>query len=145
MKTYHFLISITLTIFSFSNLFSQSISPVKWNFELKKLGKDNYELIGTATMDKTWVIYSQYTDENGAIPTEFLLNDQVIKMEEKGKAIKEFDPMFDVDVIKFKDKAEFRYVFSRKNAKTAKGSVSFMTCDGSKCLPPTDSYFDLNF
>ena len=61
------------------------------------------------------------------------------------KAIKEFDNMFDVDVIKFKDKAIFTKKFPIKKGVSLSGYVTYMTCDGEKCLPPTDVPFDLKF
>jgi thiol:disulfide interchange protein DsbD len=102
-------------------------------------------MIATATMQKTWVLYSQFTDDNGPIPTSFIVNDAEVKFEEKSKALKEYDDMIEVEVIKFKDKAVFTKKFPIKKGESISGYVTYMTCDGEKCLPPTDVAFDLKY
>jgi len=136
---------IFTTLFSLVNFFGESNSPVSWTFETKKLDDHNVEMIATATMQKTWVLYSQFTDDNGPIPTSFVVNGAEVKFEEKSKALKEFDNMFEVEVIKFKDNAVFTKKFSIKKEESISGYVTYMTCDGAKCLPPTDVTFDLKF
>ena len=133
------------TIFSVLNFFGGNGSPVSWTFETKKEDDQNVEVIATATMQKTWVLYSQFTDENGPIPTSFVVNNTDVKFDEKSKAIKEFDNMFEVEVIKFKEKAIFTKTFPIKKGESLTGYVTYMTCDGVKCLPPTDVTFDLKF
>ena len=133
------------TIFSVLNFFGENGSPVSWTFETKKVDDQNVEVIATATMQKTWVLYSQFTDENGPIPTSFVVNNTDVKFDEKSKAIKEFDNMFEVEVIKFKEKAIFTKTFPIKKGESLTGYVTYMTCDGVKCLPPTDVTFDLKF
>lgn len=133
------------TVFSILNFISEKESPVAWTFETKKLDNHNIEMIATATMQKSWVLYSQFMDDNGPIPTSFIVNGIEVKFEEKSKALKEFDVMFEVEVIKFKDKAVFTKVFPIKKGESISGFVTYMTCDGVKCLPPTDVTFDLKY
>ncbi len=140
----HFPIIFT-TLFSLFNFTMHTVSPVTWTFEAKNLDADNVEVIATATMQKSWVLYSQFTDDNGPIPTSFIVNGLEVKFDEKSKALKEFDNMFDVEVIKFKNKAVFTKTFAIKKGDTISGYVTFMTCDGAKCLPPADVNFDLKF
>ena len=140
----HFPIIFT-TLFSLFNFTMQTVSPVTWTFEAKNLDANNVEVIATATMQKSWVLYSQFTDDNGPIPTSFIVNGLEVKFDEKSKALKEFDNMFDVEVIKFKNKAVFTKTFAIKKGDTISGYVTFMTCDGAKCLPPADVNFDLKF
>lgn len=46
--------------------------PAKWQFDYKKISATEYDLILTATLDKGWNIYSQFTDpNNGPLPTTF--------------------------------------------------------------------------
>lgn len=125
-------------LISFGNLFSQS--PVKWTFESKDLG-DKIEVTATATMKAEWFIYSQLTDDNGPIPTSFTVGDQTVQFEEKSTAIKGFDELFEVEVIKFKEVAVFSKSFDKVSGNVLKGYVTFMSCDGEKCLPPADVDF----
>lgn len=133
------------TIFSVFNFFGEKGSPVTWTFETKEVDDHNIELIATASIQKTWVLYSQFTDDNGPIPTSFVVNNIEMKFDEKSKAIKEFDSMFDVEVIKFKEIAVFTKTFPIKKGDSLSGYVTYMTCDGEKCLPPTDVNFDLKY
>ena len=128
-----------------TTLYGQKSSPVSWIFELKKINTSEYEIIATASIKKDWLLYSQFTDDTGPVPTQFVLEDEVVTFEEKSKSLKEFDPMFDVDVIKFKEMAVFSKKVHRSEKKNISGYVTYMTCDGAKCLPPSDVNFNLNY
>ncbi len=128
-----------------TTLYGQKSSPVSWIFELKKINTSEYEIIATASIKKDWLLYSQFTDDTGPVPTQFVLEDEVVTFEEKSKSLKEFDPMFDVDVIKFKEMAVFSKKVHRSEKKNISGYVTYMTCDGTKCLPPADVNFNLNY
>ncbi len=125
-------------------VFSQKASPVSWDFELKQINTSEHELIATASIKKDWVLYSQFTDENGPIPTQFVVNGKPVSFEEKTKALKEFDALFDVEVIKFKEKAVFSLRLHNVKETEINGYVTYMACDGAKCLPPVDVNFSLN-
>lgn len=143
MKDLYSLLVFT-ALFYFQS-FAQSPSPVSWDFKIKKDSDTEYTITATATMQKSWVLYSQFTSVDGPIPTEFILDGSVVSFDEKSKVIKEFDDLFGVDVMKFKEKAIFTTVVKRNGRKTIGGSVEFMTCDGERCLPPTVVKFDLKF
>ena len=125
--------------------FGQKSSPVSWTFDIKKVSDSDYEITGIANIQKTWILYSQFTDDNGPIPTQFVINDKVVKFEEKSTSTKEHDEMFDVEVIKFKDEAVFMARVKKSDVGTCKGYVTYMTCDGARCLPPVDVNFDLKY
>ena len=127
------------------NLDIQKPSPVSWSFEIKKINESESEILATASINKGWILYSQFTDDNGPVPTQFVIDEKVVRFEEKTASMKEFDPLFEVDVIKFKDKAIFSKIVKKPANGNVNGYVTFMTCDGAKCLPPTDVNFDLNF
>jgi hypothetical protein len=112
-------------------------SPVKWNFEFIDKG-DKIEINATASMQKNWNIYSQHTEDNGPIPTEFYINEELVVFEEKSKALKQLDPLFVVNVIKFKENASFSFLYDKRDKKEIKGYVTFMACNDEKCLPPSD-------
>ena len=140
-----FLIASTMFFSIFSLLNAQSSSPVKWTFQLNKISETDYEIEAVANMNPSWVIYSQFTDDAGPIPTYFAINGKQVKFEEKGKLIKEFDEMFDVEVLKFKEKASFVYKIKKDNNPTIDVSVEYMTCDGQRCLPPAEISRNLKF
>jgi hypothetical protein len=137
-------IFLICSLFLSMMLSSYGQSPVKWTFETKQVNGDTYMITATADMGQAWVIYSQHTPDDGPIPTAFMVGDKEVKFEEKTKVIKENDPMFGVDVLKFKHTAVFTYTFT-KDPKISGGDVTFMTCDGSRCLPPATVPFKIQY
>lgn len=141
-----FILLIFVMMLSFHNdASSQKSSPVIWSFSVVRSGNNAIELTAEATMKDDWVIYSQNTDDGGPIPTSFTLNNADIVLDEKSRYISEFDDVFEVRVKKFKNKA----VFSKKiqgdfRDGMIQGSVTYMTCDGQKCLPPATVEFNIN-
>lgn len=128
------------------NISAQNDIPVKWSFKVQQVEGDIYEIHATAKMDENWVIYSQTTDPDGPIPTEFEFRgiELIGPVKELSEKISKFSDLFEVEVVKFKDTAKFVQQFKKSaNSKMLSGTVTFMTCDSKKCLPPTDVVFDL--
>ncbi len=123
------------------------LSPVSWDLAMKKLGGDKYEIKYTATIDDSWTVYSQFTSDNGPVPTEVAYEtkgvEKVGKGTEKGKKKQGPDPLFDnVEVIKFLSDKPFVITHTIKTkAPKIKGYLTYMTCDAERCLPPTDVDF----
>ncbi len=127
-------------LFIFGNLYGlmaqgNTKSPVQWDVKSKKLADGKVEVTATATMPLLWNIYSQFTDDNGPIPTSFEIDGKEVKFVEKSKVIKVYDEMFEVNVHKFKETAVFTYV-STADVIGKTTSITFMSCDGARCLPP---------
>ena len=136
--------------FSFSfNLFSQIFEPVKWVTSTEKVSETEYDLISTATIDSGWHLYSQDVPDGGPIPTSFTYksnsNFSLVSntSEEEGHIVD--DPVFEMEIKFFEDKAEFRQRINivNKELSIIEGEVEFMVCDDEKCLPP--GYVDLKF
>lgn len=119
-------------------------SPVSWAFSFEDKG-DEVRVKATATMQKNWTIYSQHTEDNGPVPTAFYIDDNKVVFSETSKVKKEFDELFEVNVLKFKDKAEFEYTVKKGKKRAISGVVQFMCCDNEKCLPPTDVPFNYSW
>ncbi|WP_299275481.1 protein-disulfide reductase DsbD domain-containing protein [uncultured Psychroserpens sp.] len=128
---------------------AQIFEPVSWETSVEKISDDEYDLIATATIDSGWHLYSQSVPEDGPIPTTFKYktnaNFELIgkTIEEEGHTID--DPVFQMVIKFFEDKAEFRQRIKVLNEELSivEGEVEFMVCDDEKCLPP--DYVDLNF
>ena len=112
---------------------------------------DKNSILIQADMDDDWVIYSQHTDPEGPIPLEFefitsdpiQLDGDVIELTEPTKMMSE---MFGVEVIKFKEAASFEQKLKERPAGGALGiSVTYMTCDSKRCLPPTTVPLEVKF
>lgn len=132
---------------------AQIYDPVTWKMTSEKVSDTEYDLVFTATMEKGWTIYSQFTDDNGPVPTYFEFDEgdhftKEGKVEESGKKKEGPDPLFDnVVVIKYiKSPVKFTQRVKVTDAsKPIVGYLEFMTCDSERCLPPTsvDFSFDL--
>lgn len=133
---------VLVGLFSSVSVGAQMPDPVDWSASLEKLEKGVYQLKLTADIEKNWVIYSQFLEEGGPIPTTFevelpkgaTLIDGFIEPTDK---IEEMDPLFDMKVIKYKGPASFtQMIKSSVELTELSGTVEFMTCDNDRCLPP---------
>jgi len=134
-----------MLMFSGFNLFAQKERPVKWTFEATKISETEVEFKAIADMQKTWVIYSQFTEDDGPIPSTFVVNEKEEKLTEKSEIITEFDELFGVNVSKIKNQAVFVKKYNINDLSNLKGYVTYMTCDGERCLPPVDVAFDVKW
>lgn len=150
MKKILFLLIGTLISFI---AFGQILEPVKWSFETKKLDEKSYELIFKAKIDHGWAIYSQYVKDGGPSPTEFSFKIDENAHQLEGKVVEDEtnretkrDPIFDMEVIKFHDLAIFKQkIIVKDETKPVVGSLRFMSCNDTNCLPPTDVDFRFSF
>lgn len=127
--------------------------PVKWGFELVDNGNGEYELKYIAEIADTWNVYSQFTSDDGPMPTTitYEVNEGVELLgdaTEEGHRKEGPDPLFDnVNVIKFLDDEAFTITQKIKGSKNSKlkGYLTYMTCDATQCLPPQDVDFEVDF
>lgn len=140
---------VILTMLSSFAVIAQIEEPVKWSFSANQTGEDTYELKFTANIDKGWTVYSQFTSDDGPVPTAINYEsedfEKLGESEESGHKKAGYDKMFEVDVVKFL--ADEPFVITQKirskSTKAISGYLTYMTCDDTKCLPPTD--VDFNF
>ena len=140
---------------------AQIYEPVNWDFSKKQISENTYELTFVADIDEGWAIYSNDIYNNGVdcdveicpIPVSFEFNESKGLFNFMGEVIEEDinkkvsqDPIFLMEVTKFEKQAVFRQTIEiiSKDFKLT-GYLTFMTCDDTKCLPPTDVEFSFNF
>ncbi|MEO7265393.1 MAG: protein-disulfide reductase DsbD domain-containing protein [Ferruginibacter sp.] len=128
---------------------AQIENPVKWSYTAKKISDKMYELHITATLDNKWHIYSQDAGE-GPEPTSFSFDKNPLlkldgKVIEKGKLEKEYDNNFKSELRFFSNTVDFvQKVKLKSTAATAiKGTITYMTCNDKKCLPPKEVPFTI--
>jgi len=128
-------------------LHSQIYEPVKWNFAYESLGGNEYDLIFNADIDAQWHLYSQFIGDNGPVKTTFTFNDvkgcELVGEVREFGAQTEHDPVFEMDLTYFENKAQFRQKVKTNGTANVVGEIEFMCCDNSKCLPPTAVEFDI--
>lgn len=134
-------------------LFSQIENPVIWKFDIEKVDGNVYDLVFHADIEKDWTVYSQFTSDDGPVPTELVFESaDGIKLQgdaaEYGHKKEGFDKIFEVNVIKYLDDEPFiikQRVEITNPKKRVSGYLTFMACDKTKCLPPTDVDFSFDF
>ena len=140
---------LALCALALSTTFAQE--PVQWNFTAKKVADNTYEIWMTATVNKPWHMYSQHTPDGGPLPTKVqftknpLLNMQG-DVKENGKLVKKREEVFDLDVQYFDGNATFVQTVTVKGKvkTTLSGTVEYMVCNETQCLPPKTIPFKVN-
>ena len=95
------ILGIIAIIFSAAAVQAQVFEPVKWKYEVKALGDQEYEIIFKATIDDGWHLYSQFVEEGEPVPTSFGFDsipeiEFIGPVEERGELETDFDPNFDM-------------------------------------------------
>lgn len=140
----HFLLYIGI-----SQLIAQN--HLSWEFSYDKL---NSNILIKGTIDKGWHLYSQKTPTNaGPIPVSISIAKQkgiklIGKFEEKLEPHDIFDVNFDSQVYLFENTYLAEQKIKLKKAKNQHlkqltGSVLYMVCDDSRCMPPIEVPFTI--
>lgn len=137
-------------IFAFSEISSaQMVVPSHWSHTVKDLGKGDFDIVITVTLDPGWHVFSK--DYVGiSVATSLTLEKnkdfvEVGKLREAGNLIvKEVDLGGEKETEKY---YENKAVFSQKikllkKDVLVKGGLDYMTCK-EVCLPPTSYDFEL--
>ena len=136
-----------MLVISFTS-FCQKKDHVQWSFESRKKSDNKYEVVLRATIAEPWHIYSQLTPKGGPLPTQITFASNPITLiegsaKEVGKLETHHDKNFGVDVKYFSDHVDFVQTIKRKGTvkTTVRGSIEYMICDDTKCLPPVKKSF----
>ncbi len=131
---------------AFSAAFAQ-VNPAHWNFNVKELSSSEVELQFQLKLDDGWHIYSQKSDPNGPIPSEYTFEDNANYKRVGGvaepKSHDEFDDIFKCTVRSFSGKVTFRQKIKRNTDKAfeVKGSMYYQLCNDGSCIAPDDVPF----
>jgi len=141
-------------LFSFSvlssQIFAQVLIPVKWSIKTEQVSNDEVKIVYTASIDDTWHLYSQHIEMAPPATTfEFEKNAgyELIGEVEESKSIEEFDKNFDMTLRYFAHEAVFTakiHLLTQEKV-VVKGYINYMTCDDTRCLPPSDENFAFTF
>lgn len=159
MKNFAYLLLSLLTFFSThaqdgSNSDQGFLDPVSWEVSVQNEGGNKYNILMTASIDESWHMYSQiqFGEEfEGPIRTEFTYNASdstytLIGPTLEPEVAPHYDPVFELDVIYFEDKATFIQPIEVINPEglTIIAEVYYSVCDEEKCLPPDIKTFELD-
>ena len=142
----------------------QIYDPVDWSFSKQQISENTYELTFIADIEPGWAIYSNDIYNNGIdceveicpIPVSFEFNKNnkadryfslvgnIVELNENKQVSQ--DPIFLMEVTKFTKRATFKQIIELdSNNVDVGGYLTFMVCDDTKCLPPTDVDFVFEF
>lgn len=129
---------------------AQHLQPVQWTFQAERVAPQTYKVLLTATMDSPWAIYAPHTPAGGPLPTTitFHPNPMVLPqggIREKGERQQKHDRYFGVEVHYYRGTVTFEQLVKlRSPVSTAlSGTVEFMACDATRCLPPQTVAFTI--
>ena len=137
---------LALCLIPFTTAFAQ-LNPAHWNFNVKELSSNEVELQFQLKLDEGWHIYSQKSDPNGPIPSEYTFEDNANYKRVGGvaepKSHDEFDEIFKCTVRSFSGKVTFRQKIKRNTDKAfeVKGSMYYQLCNDGSCIAPDDVPF----
>ena len=129
------------------SLFAQMMDPVHFSSKLKMLKGDEAEIVFTANIDAGWHVYSTDLGSGGPISASFNVvkmdgAEAVGKLQPRGKEIKQFDKLFDMDVRYFEGSATFaQKIRFTKPAYDIDCYLEFGACNDQNCLPPSEVQF----
>ena len=121
---------------------AQIVDPVHFTSDLRMLDGDKGEIVFSATIDSGWHVYS--TDlTDGPIAATFNQVkmegvELVGKLQPRGKEVKQFDKMFDMELRYFEHKATFvqRVRFTQPKY-VIDCYLEYGACNDEMCMPPS--------
>jgi len=140
-----------LAIFCITNISisAQIEDPISWEINLYETAVEGQlEVIYNASLDPCWHIYSQFLDsDEGPIATAFYNEEnETIEGVTECEPYVSYDPNFMMDLKYFKEEVYWSALINLSDlasTDTLKGSLLYMVCDATQCLPPTDVYYAL--
>lgn len=139
MKRFFSLILFIYLLF-ISSLFSIGQEIVNWKVNFNK-NENTIEI--KATIKEGWHLYSQHLKENiGPIPTTFSFQSssdfQLIGKVIEPQPIQKYDAVFESNLEFFEKEVTFIQKIRAIKPTQLEGTISFMVCSETMCLPPTD-------
>jgi len=131
-----FTLLIALIVLSFSLSAQQGIiEPVKWNSKAEKVSDTEYDIVLTGVIDKEWHVFSQFTSEDGSLPSVLTFENTKENYELVGKAkesetVKAYNDIFEVEETYFLDKVQFtqRIKLLSENVKQITVNLDYQVC-----------------
>ena len=131
-----------------SFVYGQIQEPVIWETSvISDTIKNIYTIRLKANIEKNWHLYSQFSDPNGAIPTEFKFKKnkkyRLIGKVNETESTVAYDEVFEMDLSYFTDKA----IFTQKieifdtNLNKIEAEVNYQACDDKLCIFRNENFY----
>ena len=122
-------------------LFCLSQEPIKWLTSVEKKSDNSYILTTAAKIQDNWRLYSQNLEEGGALPTEFVFEEESIfdsfSIVSEPKPITKYDPIFQMDQSYFINEVIYsQEVVLKGNYKDdiLSQNLYYQVCDDRVCI-----------
>lgn len=120
-------------------------SKIQWGYSYNKEQK---AIEIEATIADGWHLYSQHiNNEIGPVPTSFLFTEntqiKLIGQVTEPLPIQKYDENFEALLDFFEGKVVFIQRVVTKGNTTISGSVTYMLCNETMCLPPIEELFEI--
>lgn len=118
--------------------------PVKWVYSKEKIGKNEYDIIIKATIDKGWKLFSKEIETDYPIPLSIIFSPnksyEIVGTLKNRECETSFEPAFQMNINYFTKEVEFRQRVKRldKSAYIAI-SIEYMTCNDKVVTPRTEN------
>jgi thiol:disulfide interchange protein DsbD len=88
------------------------IEPVKWDSKVEKISDTEYDITLTGAIDEEWHVFSQFTSEDGSLPSVLTFqntenNYELIGSAKESETVKAYSDVFEVEETYFLNKVEF--------------------------------------
>ena len=144
------ILGILLLVFSFVTGYSQSDdNPAVWTYEVQKDSDTEYTIKIKADIHEGWHIYSQFTDENGSLPSEFTFEKagedyELIGTTSESTTLTEYSEIFEVNETFFKDRAVFTQKIKLLNPEVTQVSIGLFYQICKEVCIPKDEVFHIS-
>ena len=145
-----FSLLIVAVLITITAAVAQIHNPVKWTVASKKINEKEAVVFIKATIQNGWHIYGQNVPDGGPIPTsftyktskDFSLNGNTIP---NTKAKSKYEEVFKMNVPYFNQEVIFqqKVKLTANKATVVTGTVEFMACDKTQCLPQDEYTFSV--
>lgn len=139
----------TVLLFTVLGVSAQIENPVTWSYAQKKISNTEAVVYVKATIQDGWHIYSQNVKPGGPVKTTIKFNPSKdytkVGITAEPKPLSKFEKVFDMNVGYFEKQVVFQQKIKlNKPETTVSGTIEFMVCDESRCLPPQEIKFTLD-
>ena len=88
------------------------IEPVKWDSKVEKISDTEYDIILIGVIDEEWHVFSQFTSEDGSLPSVLTFentndNYELVGKSKESESVMVYSDIFEVEETYFLDKVQF--------------------------------------
>ena len=141
------LLTICVLLVAFVAAKAQMMDPVHFTTQMKDLKNGEAELVFKATIDAGWHVYSTGLGDVGPISASFHQvkmdgAQPVGKLQARGKEIKQFDKLFEMELRYFEQAVTFvQKIKFTKPKYDIDCYIEYGACNDQSCLPPSEVAF----